>query len=423
MPEIAEVARIVHFLRLHLVSKTLSRVLVQEDNNVYGKAGATSAHFQTAMTGKTVVGAGQQGKYFWLVMSSPPHPVMHFGMTGWMKIRGQETYYYREKSEDTEEEWPPKYWKFILEAKGEGEERCEVAFVDARRFSRIKLLDCAGDDIRTVSPLKENGPDPIIDKDILTAEWLTNKLKRIKKPVKAFLLDQANISGIGNWVGDEILYHAKIHPEQHSNTLTSAQVHQLHTSILHITSTAVDLLGDSERFPDDWIFKHRWGKGKKDHPKTLPNGQKIVHITVGGRTSAVVPSVQKKTRPTAGDVKEEGLEDDQVAGGKAGRKGSKKRKVQQEEVEEAEEEEEEEEGRGGDGEEKRNLPAKITRRGRPKKPTPDTKQESSNLLSRNYEAPPARKKRSGRSPVILSGADIRRLKAEGKSLEDAFMGR
>ena len=48
-------------------------------------------------------------------------------------------------------------------------------------------------------------------------------------------------------------------------------------------------------------MRHRWNKGKKES-NTLPNGEKIIHITVGGRTSAVVPSVQKKTGPVAGDV-------------------------------------------------------------------------------------------------------------------------
>ena len=104
---------------------------------------------------------------------------------------------------------------------------------------------------------------------------------------------------------DEILYHARIHPEQYSNTLSDAQLKQLHTSLLHICSTAVELLADSSKFPEEWLFKHRWGKGKKDQKKELPNGEKIVHITVGGRTSAVVPSLQKKTGPVAGDVKDD----------------------------------------------------------------------------------------------------------------------
>lgn len=70
----------------------------------------------------------------------------------------------------------------------------------------------------------------------------------------------------------------------------------------YVCSTAVELLAESDKFPETWLFKHRWGKGKRDDPKKLPNGAKIEFLTVGGRTSAVVPSVQKKTGKVAGDV-------------------------------------------------------------------------------------------------------------------------
>ena len=106
------------------------------------------------------------------------------------------------------------------------------------------------------------------------------------------------------------MFHSRIHPEQYSNTLSDTQLKQLHTSLLHICSTAVDLLADSSKFPEEWLFKHRWDKGKKDQKNELPNGEKIVHITVGGRTSAVVPSLQKKTGPVAGDVKSEDIDGD-----------------------------------------------------------------------------------------------------------------
>ncbi|KAH1490040.1 hypothetical protein LV164_000219 [Aspergillus fumigatus] len=302
MPELAEVSRIVHFINQHLVGKTLTNVSAQNDDIVYGKVGTSASEFQKAMEGKKVVSAGQQGKYFWLIMNEPPHAVMHFGMAGWLKIRDADTYYYRvEKPED--KTWPPKYWKFLLET--DGDPKTEAAFVDFRRLSRIRLVDCPGEEIRKHSPLKENGPDPVADKDIVTEEWLADKLKSRKVPIKALLLDQANISGIGNWMGDEILYHAKIHPEQYSNTLNDEQIKQLHSSIHYICTTSVDVLADSEKFPEHWLFKHRWGKGKKNKPSVLPNGEKIVFLTVGGRTSAVVPSVQRKTGPVARDIDDE----------------------------------------------------------------------------------------------------------------------
>jgi formamidopyrimidine-DNA glycosylase len=101
------------------------------------------------------------------------------------------------------------------------------------------------------------------------------------------------------------LYHAKIHPEQYSNTLGDEQIKELHSSIQYVCTTSIDVLADSEKFPEHWLFKHRWGKGKKNKPSVLPNGEKIVFLTVGGRTSAVVPSVQKKTGPVAKDIGDE----------------------------------------------------------------------------------------------------------------------
>ena len=75
---------------------------------------------------------------------------------------------------------------------------------------------------------------------------------------------------------------------------------------MYVCNTAIEKLGDSDQFPEDWLFKHRWNKGKKGN-NALPNGAKITFITVGGRTSAVVPSVQKKTGAVAGDVSQEAM--------------------------------------------------------------------------------------------------------------------
>lgn len=202
MPELPEIARTVHFIRKHLVGQTISKVLAQHDDLIFGKVGTSAAEFQDSMQGKKVIGAGQQGKYFWIAMSSPPHPVMHFGMTGWLNIRNANTSYYRASKEGKkveEEVWPPKFWKFILET--DQDPKTEAAFVDARRLGRVRLVDCPGDDIRNHTPLKENGPDPVADKALVTEEWLRKKLRSKKVPIKALLLDQANISGLGNWMG------------------------------------------------------------------------------------------------------------------------------------------------------------------------------------------------------------------------------
>ncbi|EXM09424.1 Formamidopyrimidine-DNA glycosylase N-terminal domain-containing protein [Fusarium oxysporum II5] len=323
MPEIAEVARIVHFLRLHVVGKRIVSASAIDDKNVFGKVGTSGEEVETALEGKKIVSAGSQGKYFWITLDKPPHLVMHFGMTGWMHIKDEQTAYtnyYKKMKEGEHEQWPPKFWKFQF--KTEGSLGVEVAFTDARRFGRVRLVDCPGDQIRKHSPLVENGPDPVVDHDRFTEDYLRSKMRARHVPIKALLLDQAMISGIGNWVADETLYQAKLHPEQYCDQFNDAQIATLYEMIRYVCQTAVDKLGDSDEFPEHWLFNYRWGKGAKGAAIKLPNGEKLAFITVGGRTSCYAPGVQKKTGNTAPGIKEEPLEE--KAESKAPKKSRKK---------------------------------------------------------------------------------------------------
>lgn len=220
------------------------------------------------------------------------------------------------------EAWPPKYWKFQLIT--EEEPVVEVAFTDPRRFGRVRLVDCPGESIRKYSPLVENGPDPVVDTDIFTEEYLEKKMRSRHVPIKALLLDQAFLSGIGNWVGDEVLYQAKLHPEQYCDDFNDAEIKELYKSIRYVCQLAVDKLGDSDEFPDHWLFNYRWDKGKKGKSSHLPNGEKLAFVQVGGRTSCYAPNVQKKTGKVAPGIKEELIESDEEESGSAKTTGAKK---------------------------------------------------------------------------------------------------
>ena len=217
---------------------------------------------------------------------------------GWIYIRDEVTRYPSrlQKLKALDAEWPPKYCKFQFDTKSNPP--VQLAFTDPRRLSRVRLVDCPGPDIREHSPLVENGPDPVVDyPHVFTLEYLTSKVTSKRVPIKTLLLDQAVISGIGNWVGDEVLFQAKIHPEQYSHELDHVQIKALFGAIRNVCQTAVDLIGDATQFPEDWLFYHRWSKGKSD--SALPNGEKLDFVTVGGRTSCFSPSRQKK-RPGSG---------------------------------------------------------------------------------------------------------------------------
>jgi formamidopyrimidine-DNA glycosylase len=195
--QIGEVARVVHYLRKHTLNRTIASCTAVEDTIVYGKVGTSASEFQKAISNRRVTSVGQQGKYFYVTFDKSPHAVMHLGMTGWVKFSSEETGYYRSKKDDKEvEEWPPKYMKWLMKFVKEGErDEVEIAFVDPRRLARIRLVDCEAGEIRNHSPLKENGPDPVVDKEKFTFEFLKALLGKKKVPVKALLLDQANISG------------------------------------------------------------------------------------------------------------------------------------------------------------------------------------------------------------------------------------
>lgn len=65
------VARCVHFLRLHLLGKKIAKVSAPDDANVFGKVKTSGPAFEEAVTGRTVVSVGSQGKYFWSVPREP----------------------------------------------------------------------------------------------------------------------------------------------------------------------------------------------------------------------------------------------------------------------------------------------------------------------------------------------------------------
>lgn len=261
---------------------------------------------------------------------------------GWVHIKGQRTsytsYYKKQKAEE-EGQWPPRFWKFHLETEAPA---VEVAFTDPRRLGRVRLVDCPGKDIRKYSPLVENGPDPVVDTDIFTEEFLRRKMKSRHVPIKALLLDQTTLSGIGNWVGDEVLYQAKLHPEQYCDEFNDAQTKKLYESIRYVCQVSVDKLGDSEEFPKDWMFHYRWANRPSAPTSHLPNGEKLAFLKVGGRTSCYAPGVQKKSGHVAPGVKEEPIVSDSEGEEKKKTKKNTKSKARHEAKEEKSEDDDEE---------------------------------------------------------------------------------
>ncbi|XP_050379763.1 formamidopyrimidine-DNA glycosylase isoform X2 [Argentina anserina] len=278
MPELPEVEAARRAIHDNCVGKKITKAIVAEDSKVID--GVSHADFEASLLGKTIVSANRKGKNMWLELDSPPFPSFQFGMAGAVYIKGVAVTKYKRSAVKDTDEWPSKYSKVFVQL----DDGLEFSFTDKRRFAKVRLLK----DPTSVPPISELGPDALLEP--MTEDVLFASLSKKKISIKALLLDQSFISGIGNWVADEVLYQARIHPEQSSATLSKECVEALHKSIKEVIEFAVQVDAESIHFPREWLFHFRWGK----RPGKV-NGKKIEFITVGGRTSAFVPELQKLT--------------------------------------------------------------------------------------------------------------------------------
>ncbi|CAO3585189.1 unnamed protein product [Absidia cylindrospora] len=237
--------------------------------------------FAKALKGRTVVDTKRWGKYFVLLFDKGPHLVAHFGMTGDLKFK---------HDLKPDQEWPPRFWKTVITFSSQNgqTESTTVAFCDPRRLGRLRLV--SGDPLAS-EPISKLGFDPL--HNLPSVDDFSAMVGKRAVPIKALLLDQAFSAGVGNWIADEILYHSRIHPAQYSNSLTKQECETLRQQMEKVCRLAVEAEADESLLPEDWLMTYRWNKGKGKGAGVLPNGHKLAFETVGGRTSAFAPSLQK----------------------------------------------------------------------------------------------------------------------------------
>eukprot|EP00667_Euglena_gracilis_P011114 EG_transcript_11337 len=274
------------------------------------------AALAAALQGKRVVGAHRRGKHLWLSFTDTSLCLLvHFGLAGFFSLSVAPAGPYRrrrgdgattpgEPGEVVAVDWPPLSTRlYLLFTDGTG-----IAFCDPRGFGKLRLRT---DPLRT-PPISELGPDPVLDPFPL--EPFRAVLRGTKAAVKVVLMDQKRaVCGIGNWIADEVLYQAAIHPAAPAASLSDEQVASLHRAIVAVMTFAVAVNADASQFPRDWLFHYRWALGAGT-AKTMPDGRPIQWINCAGRTTAFVPAVQvaplqlpklsaaRAAPPAAGDV-------------------------------------------------------------------------------------------------------------------------
>ena len=327
MPELPEVEKARSLCEEHCVGKIVTECRTRE-----GGTGVRTGQFDdkvlipgseetwgaAALVGRTLVAARRVGKRtIWDFGPSPSSSsssssssspadtnatragtkrsiVLGFGMTGALTVQGVAAQKFKEfKVQDAL--WPPKWTKLELVFN----DGTRLAYSDSRRFGKIQLLD-EGVDPRAVPPLSKLAPDPL--NDLPEAKAFATRLRSKSASVKSALLDQNfALCGLGNWLVDDVLFAARVHPGARCDTLSVAACTAILNCAARICKIAVGVSADSERFPAGWLFHKRWGvkkrggKGAGGVPlRTVEGGHPIKVGDVAGRTTLWVPAVQKK---------------------------------------------------------------------------------------------------------------------------------
>ena len=270
MPELPEVETYRRFINELAVGQTIAAVQVNDAHVL----ATPEDQLRAGLVGRTITGTSRLGKNCFLELDNGRVLVLHFGMTGDIGA-------YRDEPD------APRFTRVALHLEDSG---LRLAFIDPRKFGRIRLAESAA----AHQAAKKIGPDALA----ITATELQQKLSRRKTLLKPLLLDQGILAGLGNWIVDEVLFQAKIHPERLGSSLTEKEFRALHTAIQLVLTTAISHEADYRHFPKSFLIHAReWGDATPPdadahtfcprHPKV-----KIEKYYVGGRATYICPKCQ-----------------------------------------------------------------------------------------------------------------------------------
>lgn len=279
MPELPEVERGRRIAERAVVGRMIRRVKCAEDRIVFD--GFAPSTVQRKLTGRRVEAVHRRGKQLWFELDEGPHPLFHFGMTGAFRVpHAQDLQLVTGPKVNPKEAWPPRFTKIHLWM----DDGSELVMTNARRLGRIKLRrDPLGE-----PPIADLGFDPLLE--MPTQKHFAERLAKRTGCMKNVLMDQSFSAGVGNWIADEILYQSRVDPRRRASTLSADEVEAVRKAMRTIVKKAVSVDAVKADFPRKWLFHDRWGKNAQARTHA---GEPIEFLTVGGRTTAWVPSRQR----------------------------------------------------------------------------------------------------------------------------------
>ena len=288
MPELPEVETVRRGLAPAMEGASLAKVEVRDRRLRWPIA----KDFEKRLTGQTVEGLGRRAKYLLADLSSGEVLIMHLGMSGSFRV-GKDArpgVYYHEKSKSTAHD-------HVVFHMSNG---ATVTFNDPRRFGSMKLVARAKLDTEPL--LRRLGPEPLGNE--FDAAMLATACAGKKTSLKAALLDQRVVAGLGNIYVCEALYRARLSPKRQASTIAdrngrpNARATVLVEAIQAVLQDAIAAGGSSlrdHRRTDGALgdFQHNFRVYDRES-EPCPNCKgKIKRIVQSGRSTFYCPSCQK----------------------------------------------------------------------------------------------------------------------------------
>ncbi|MFP4661439.1 MAG: bifunctional DNA-formamidopyrimidine glycosylase/DNA-(apurinic or apyrimidinic site) lyase [Halanaerobiales bacterium] len=275
MPELPEVETIVTGLRELIVGHTIREVIVREKNII---AYPSADKFKDDLTDKKILAVDRRGKYILLRVEDHKTLVVHLRMTGRLLVKPTTIKY-------------NKHTHVIFKLNND----IDLRFHNVRKFGRMYLVDTT-ESYGPAGGLATLGPEPLSDE--FTLDKFKDRIEKRKSNIKALLLNQKFLAGLGNIYVDEALFEAGVSPERRSDSLSESEKEEIYYAIRSVLKRGVEAGGTS--FSD--YLDARGGKGnfqkqlrvyQQEDKKCPVCGNIIIKKKIAGRGTHYCPTCQK----------------------------------------------------------------------------------------------------------------------------------
>ena len=291
MPELPEVETVRRGLGLLIVGRTVAKVSHDTPKSFPN----APDEVQEFLVGATISEIRRRAKVLMIDLDSGHTLVIHLKMTGQLVYRGDEVFGAGHPNDSLVGELPDRSTRVTVEFT----DGSRLYFNDQRKFGWMRLYPTV--EVPFIDFMQKVGPEPL--EDDLTDELFISRIRRRNgTTIKAALLDQTVIAGVGNIYADESLWGAKLHPARRVRDVSDVQLSELLKELRYVLELAIEKGGSTDKnyvnaegkrgsYIDFARVFRREGKNCPRHPEV-----EIQKLRVAGRGTHVCPVCQVEPR-------------------------------------------------------------------------------------------------------------------------------